>query len=259
MKKIINIALVLALVLNLFTICASATDTFEFSLTADKESVKAGETVTLTVEVTNVDKFVGAKLQVQYNKDHFNKPAKADVIANPNSENTQINVVLAGKVTLVYANATMTMQEGVLATIPLVAKADVAAVSEIKLVVDPDEAGIAYSPSGVLVDDNGAIDKATTTAANSEDVVSVTVGEVAPPAFTVTANDNGTDTVVTVANKGDKTGKVYVATFVGGVLDVCQVKDLADGTLTFEGLTGDVKVYVWDANMVPLLDTALDA
>lgn len=77
--------------------------------------------------------------------------------------------------------------------------------------------------------------------------------------FKVTAADNGTDTVVTVENKGDKTGKVYVATFVGGVLDACQVKDLADGELKFEGLTGDVKVFVWDNNMVPLLDTALDA
>jgi len=77
--------------------------------------------------------------------------------------------------------------------------------------------------------------------------------------FKVTATDDGSKTVVTVANKGNKTGKVYVATFVGGVLDLCQVKDLADGDLTFEGLTGDVKVYVWDNNMVPLLDTALDA
>lgn len=72
--------------------------------------------------------------------------------------------------------------------------------------------------------------------------------------FTVTAVDNGTDTVVTVANKGDNAGTVYVATYTDqGVLVKCARQALADDDLTFTGLTGNVKVFVWGADNVPLL------
>jgi hypothetical protein len=121
-----------------------------------------------------------------------------------------------------------------------------------------DDAGKnAYNPGG------GA-EAFFTGAETAVDVADLTIDgliEGGSKEFTVTADDNGVDTVVTVANKGDKTGLVYAASYdANDVLVNCApAQALADGTLTFTGITGNVKVFVWDANNAPLLDAFVAA
>lgn len=77
------------------------------------------------------------------------------------------------------------------------------------------------------------------------------------PVFEISAAVDGTAVDVAVANSNlVAAGTVYVATFADGALVDCKTAALADGTTVFDGLEGDLstaKVFVWDANMIPIV------
>lgn len=76
------------------------------------------------------------------------------------------------------------------------------------------------------------------------------------PVFTVDKTVDGGVVKVEVKNADlAGAGKIYVATFNGGVLVDCIEKTIANGTLDFAGLEGDVstaQMFVWNDQLVPI-------
>lgn len=241
MKKLSAI-LALALVFALTVVPVSAAQSIEVSLVPSATTVPAGETFTLDVVYTpSTVQMATANIKLEFDPElvsYVSAAAPSEVVGAqfiPNATNVATGILL------LPCSAGASYYGGKMGTLTFKALESVNGTAQFTLT------------------ENGAMEDFDLEMVNATfKNLSVTIGEGGSepdpdPVFTVTAVDDGTKTTVTVANKGDKVGKVYVASYNGEVLTKCEAKDLADGSLEF-AVTGSVKVFVWDANNVPLLD-----
>ncbi len=103
MKKILSIMMSVLIVIGMFTFMASASDSVEFTLKADKIEADVGEIVTLTVTVPENSMLCAVTLDVVYDSDKFEVVSATEGDLMPD---TMINTNEDGKVKVVFASAT---------------------------------------------------------------------------------------------------------------------------------------------------------
>lgn len=246
MKKLSAI-LVMVLVLMMTVVTVSA-DSVGYKLTPSKATVAAGEEFTIDVLYTpSTTNLAAADVLIGYD------PALVQYVdATPavsgQTYTKKNNYPSAGFLTLSHAtDFSVYYTGGKLSTVTFRALVDGSATFTVDIT----------SGGGIMDDQWGQFDSVT-----SKEGTTVTIGSVTPPVvekkFEVSAVENTDKTVVTVKDSSEvAAGTVYVANYVDDVLVSCESKPLADGDLEF-AITGNVKVFVWDANNVPLVNEVIE-
>jgi hypothetical protein len=248
MKKLSAI-LVMVLVFAMTVVPVSAAGE-GYVLTPSATTVAAGEQFTIDVtytpasmEVWTADVLVGYDTALV--KYVSATPAVTGQTFTPKADAT------AGTLTLVIAtDMSVYYTGGKLATITFEALAD----------VNGNAAFTVGLPASGAITDSAWTGYSDITGTGT----TVAIGNVIPEPpvvekkFEVSAVENTDKTVVTVKDSSEvAAGTVYVANYVDDVLVSCESKPLADGDLEF-AITGNVKVFVWDANNVPLVNEVIE-
>lgn len=260
MKKIINIVLTIALILNLSVICASAEDIVTFSMSATE---MVDGMFDVAVDVSDGANLMSGTFLVTYDTSLVEVDEDLTYTDGDSVQTGMCNTDIPGEIYYSFVNTTKCISDETVFYVSFKALSDVNGKAVFNVTVDPEGTeGINYSPSG-----NPKKNKDTTLIKegfNKTSSVTVQIGEDKPEVkeFAVKANLVDGKVVVTAENIGENAGTVYVATFNGGVLVDCETKalaEIADGW-TVENLDGEAanaQIFVWNDAMVPLFDNVI--